>query len=286
MSFLKIADPRKRDEIVAEYLKTISNIQSNQLANRLGKEKATAKYARRYKPITDVQEVQTNLSKNILTEIKKLPDVLEWPREVYTPAIEGPGVADTGMEKYGPIATNYMRKFANKDKDTDAVYGIYNDKGKFYIGDTRVGIIDDNIIVGEREYEGTPGLWELITMKEPDVYDNEDYDNYAEIMINTNAMKRGNDGESRTPKSSKGWKWNHILSKIWSKRGKYEGTGVKQAVVIPSDANALLDRLDLLMASKGAGNTGVGNEIVSICDELKRQNVLDVNAYKKLMSSL
>ena len=281
MSFLKITDPRKRDEIVAEYLKTISNIQSNQLAYRLGKQKSTAKYARRYKPITDVQEVQTNLSKNILTEIKKLPDVLEFPRAVYTPAIEGPGVVDTSMETYGPIATKYLRKYTTKDADD--VFGIHDDEEGLSIGDTRIHLNENNIIVGEREYEGTPGLWELITMKKPDdrVYDDEDYDNYAEIMINTNALKK--DSESRTPKSNKGWKWNHLLSGIWAKRGKYEGTGV---VILPSDVNALLDRLELLMGSKGAGNTGVGNEIVSICDELKRQNVLDVNQYKHLMSSL
>ena len=149
MSFLKIADPRKRDEIVAEYLKTISNIQSNQLANRLGKEKATAKYARRYKPITDVQEVQTNLSKNILTEIKKLPDVLEWPREVYTPAIEGPGVAD--METAGPIALEYLTESFGKDKDE--VFGIHKgDDKRLYIGDTRIRVNENNIIVGEKEY--------------------------------------------------------------------------------------------------------------------------------------
>ena len=74
-----------------------------------------------------------------------------------------------------------------------------------------------------------------------------------------------------------------MLKPIWSERDKYEGKGV---VILPSDPNALLDRLDLLMASKQAGNTGVRNEIVSICDELKRQQILDVNAYKKLMSSL
>ena len=74
-----------------------------------------------------------------------------------------------------------------------------------------------------------------------------------------------------------------MLKPIWGERAKYEGKGV---VIIPSDPNALLDRLDLLMASKRAGNTGVRNEIVSICDELKRQQILDVNAYKKLMSSL
>ena len=280
MSFLKITDPSKREEKVEEFLKMRSNIQSNQLANRLGKQKHTAKYARRYKPITDVQEVQTNLSKNILTEIKKIPDVLEWPREVYTPAIEGPGVAD--METYGPIAREYMTEAFGKDKDE--VFGIHKgaDK-KLSIGDTRIRVNENNIIVGEKEYEGTSGLWELITMKKPDVYDDEDYDNYAEIMINTNALKRGNDGESRTPKSNKSWKWNNILSGIWAKRGKYEGEGV---VILPSDAEALLDRLELLFASKGAGNTGLGNEIVSICDELKRQKALNVNQYKNLMSSL
>ena len=281
MSFLKIVDPRKRDEIVAEYLKTISNIQSNQLTNRLGKDKAKAKYARRYKPITDVQEVQTNLSKNILTEIKKLPDVLEWPREVYTPAIEGPGVAD--METAGSIATKYLRKYTTKD--ADEVFGMHDDEEGLSIGDTRIHLNDNNIIVGEREYEGTSGLWELITMKKPQeqVYTDEDYDNYAEIMINTNALKRDNDGESRTPKSNKGWKWNNLLSGIWAERGKYEGTGV---VILPSDANALFDRFELLFASKEAGNTGLRNEIVSIGDELKRQNVLGVNEYKKIMSSL
>ena len=103
------------------------------------------------------------------------------------------------------------------------------------------------------------------------------------FLVNTNALKRGNVSESRTPKASKSWKWNNLLKPIWGERAKYEGKGV---VIIPSDPNALLDRLDLLMASKGAGNTGVRNEIVSICDELKRQQILNVNQYKKLMSSL
>ena len=123
-------------------------------------------------------------------------------------------------------------------------------------------------------------------MKLPNEYDDEDYDNYAEILVNTSALKRGNVSGSRTPKASKSWKWNNLLKGIWAKRDKYEGTGVKQAVILPSDADALLDRLDLLLASKGAGNTGLGNEIVAICDELLRQKVLTVNQYKNLMSSL
>ena len=70
-----------------------------------------------------------------------------------------------------------------------------------------------------------------------------------------------------------------ILSPIWYGSKKVEGKGV---VVIPSDPNALLNRLDLLLASQEAGHTGVGNELVSICDELKRQGVLDTKSYKKL----
>ena len=279
MSFLKITDPKKRDLMVAEFLKTKKNIQRNQLVERLGEQHAMAGFTRQFKPITDVQK---DISQNILSEIKNLPKAIDFPREYkeYTPAIEG-----DVPEMIGPIATSYLRKFASKDEDTDTVYGIYDNKGKFYIGDTRVGIIDDNIIVGEKEYQGTPGLWELITMKLPNdqVYDDDDEENYAEILVNTSALKRGNVSGSRTPKASKSWKWNNLLKRIWSERDKYEGKGV---VIIPSDPNALLDRLDLLMASKGAGNTGVRNEIVSICDELKRQNVLNVNAYKKLMSSL
>ena len=70
-----------------------------------------------------------------------------------------------------------------------------------------------------------------------------------------------------------------LVKKMRKIKREYEGSGV---VVIPSDPNALLERLDLLLASQEAGHTGVRNELVSIYDELKRQGVLDMKAYKKL----
>ena len=142
-------------------------------------------------------------------------------------------------------------------------------------------IIDNNIVVDDEEYEGTLGLWELIMSKEPKSFKSseEDRENYAKLMIKTKTLYCINDPESNHPKSSRWSKWTNILKYIWQARKKYEGKGV---VVIPSDPNALLERLDLLLASKEAGHTGVGNELVSICDELKRQGVLDSWAYKKL----
>ena len=110
--------------------------------------------------------------------------------------------------------------------------------------------------------------------------DKADYEN---LMIKTNALHRDNNPKNPYPKSSGSDKWNELLSPMWKKYNKkgYLGKGV---VVIPSNPNTLLKRLDLLLASQEAGHTGVGNELVSICDELKRQDVLDTNAYKKLNS--
>ena len=70
-----------------------------------------------------------------------------------------------------------------------------------------------------------------------------------------------------------------LVKKMRKIKSEYGGEGV---VVIPSDPNALLERLDLLLASQKAGHTGVRNELVSICDELKRQGVLDTKGYKNL----
>ena len=153
---------------------------------------------------------------------------------------------------------------------------------KIYINNKLAVIQNNDLVVGRDEYDGTRGLWELIVSKEPKVFTNEDYENYAKLMVKSNALRVNNDPDSKKPKSSRSYKWNTILKDIWANRREYEGKGV--VVVIPEDPNALLERLDLLLASQEAGHTGVGNELVSICDELKRQGVVDSDTYKKLNS--
>ena len=113
-----------------------------------------------------------------------------------------------------------------------------------------------------------------------ETFTNEDYRNYVRILLKTRVLHRNNNPIDPYPKSSKSDKWLGILAEIWRNRILYEGKGV---VIIPSDPNTLLERLDLLLASQEAGHTGAGNELVSICDELKRQGVLDTKAYKKLL---
>ena len=117
----------------------------------------------------------------------------------------------------------------------------------------------------------------------PKEYTTEDFNNYGRLMVKTNAIHRDNNPNNPRLKSSRSDKWRYVLRDVWNNREKYEGSGV---VVIPSDPNALLERLDLLLSSQEAGHTGVGNELVSICDELKRQGVLDTKTYKKLNSMI
>ena len=285
MSFLKITDPEKRDLFVKEFLEVRKRIQNRDMEERTGQRDLQTNLSKIFKPITDVQkstaeDIRSDIKENMLQKIT-FPAYLSI--EGFHQEEEEEQHPDTQF--IGPIAQEYLRKFATKS-ESDRTYGLYDKNGNFYIGNKPVTIVDDNIIVDGEEYQGTPGLWELIIAKNPDseIYTEQDHRNYAKIMIASNALKKGNDPKSPRPKASKGNKWKSLLREVWDNRD-YEGSG-NTVVVIPSDPNALLERLDLLMASKAAGNTGVRNELVSICDELKRQNVLDVNTYKKIMSIL
>ena len=58
MSFLKIRDPKKRDLIVNEFLKTKKNIQENFLSERLGDISEQRELSKLFKPITESQKKQ------------------------------------------------------------------------------------------------------------------------------------------------------------------------------------------------------------------------------------
>ena len=163
--------------------------------------------------------------------------------------------------------------------------------GKFYIGNREAKIKENNIIVGDKEYAGTPGLWELIVATTPDdtIFNNGDYDNYAEIMHSTNALRRNNDESETKAKANKTRKWKHILKPIWDEKDLYTGKGIRPSlpsIILPCDLVAVVERLDILISSKAVGNTGIRNELVSVYDELLRQNLIDKHRYKIIMLQL
>ena len=280
MSFLKISDPLKRDAIVKEYLELKKNIQDNFLSERIGEQQLQTGLSKLYKPITETQKATTREITEELKPIKegieKLPEniLLEKRMKEFEKELK-----EEEDEKVGELAATFLNR-----PNLDTNFGIRKEGIRHYIGDKRVNIINNDIILDDETIMGTPGLWELITSKNPQNYDKaEDYAAYRYLLLKSNAIHLDNDPNNRRAKGNyRGDKWKNIVSPIWKeimKKEGYEGEGV---VVIPSDPNALLERLDLLLASQEAGHTGVRNELVSICDELKRQDVLDTKAYKKL----
>ena len=290
MSFLKISDPLKRDIIVKEYLELKKNIRNNLLSERIGEQQLQTDLSKFYKPITETQKTTTREIteglKPIKEGIEKIPEAILTIGEEEEEDEEEKHEED--RELVGDIAYYYLN-IPNRDTD----FGIIKKGRDHFIGKEHVIIKDNNIFLPKlgETFIGTDGLWELLTSKNPQNFTNEDEDMYEDLMVMTNALHRDNDEDNPHPKGNhKTFKWLNIIRPIWyrNKRGVYrfpkkkegqEGSGV---VVIPSDPNALLERLDLLLASQEAGHTGVRNELVSICDELKRQGVLDTKAYKKL----
>ena len=279
MSFLKIKDPAKRDAIVKEYLDLKKNIRTNLLSERTGEMEMQTDLSKFFKPITEAQKATAKEITEGLIPIKEgiesLPHTIEFPA---FPSIELP---KEDILRLGPTAVSSLKRFLTKE-GADKTYGIYDKDGKFYIGNKEVGIEDNNIIVDNEEYQGTAGLWELVVSKDPnrDIYNPIDHENYRKLLIQTNAMQSAKNPNK--PKSNKGTKWKNVVKSIWEGHKKTKGKGV--TIIIPSDPNALLERLDLLLASQEAGHTGVGNELISICDELKRQGVINADTYKKLNS--
>ena len=173
--------------------------------------------------------------------------------------------------------------FYHLAKQDDYNLGIRTEGAHHFIGDTHVIVRNDDIIIPTKDkfIIGTPGIWKLLTKQNPQGnITEEDKNIYADLMLKTNALYKNNDPMNNKGKATAtNPKWDTYLKSTWKNRNKItKGDGL---IVIPSDPNALLKRFDLLLASKEAGHTGVRNELVSICDELKRMGAINNETYKK-----
>ena len=69
MSFLKLTDPRQRDLIANEFLKTRQSIQQNLLSERLGDLSTQNELSKLFKSATDMQ---TDLKEGLVSELKPI----------------------------------------------------------------------------------------------------------------------------------------------------------------------------------------------------------------------
>ena len=321
MSFIKVKDPRKREELIRDFIETRKRIKDNFIAKKVGEIEYQTGLTKLFKPVTETQKATakeiTEATEKITQEllpikegIEKLPGVISEAGQSLSEGFPALGMTEEELIKIGPIARKYIQ--SNLGRATTKA-GLYSEDDNLKIGYRPVKIENDDIIIDDERFKGTDGLWKLITSKDiPDIteYGAIDLRDYITIMHITKATydknnKRvgGNDKMNKLikpfVKTLEKDGGEGLVDKIEEHFGNEEeaasipftptkGTGLSKAgqglKILPSDPNALIDRFDLLFSSQKAGHTGVRNEIVSILDELKRQGVLKTNEYKKLNS--
>ena len=313
MSFIKVKDPRKREELIRDFIETRKRIKDNFVAKKVGEIEYQTGLTKLFKPVTETQkatakeitDAQKAAAEKIASELLPIKAGIEGlPEAISFPAYPALEMTEEQITKIGPIASKYLLPtFRQKATQSDIKPG--DSKGTFFkIGETPIKIENDNITIKDTPFKGTDGLWRLLTRKDiPDIseYKTEDLRDYIYIMDITKATYDKNNkrvgGNNKMNKLIKPFVIalevdgeDGLIDKIKEHFEKEDeddpqpstsGTGLK---ILPSDPNALINRFDLLFSSKKAGHTGVRNEIVSILDELKRQGVLKTNEYKKLNS--
>ena len=299
MSFVKISDPKRRDEIIQEYLRTKRSIQQQSFDKILEDKNIYTQGEKLFKPIIDAQK---DTGEQVSKELQKVTSSLEPLKMLPGPSgplpIEAPLPPEFTGVKFGEIATKALSETIGKPDAYDNVTGLYTNEGKFFLGDKEVNFNGDNIIIDGVEYKGTPGLWQLITSKKPldGSYNPNDFKVYSDIMQRTNAI-RSEKNPSR-PKLNTGPKWRGILKSIWNeqtgkkprtstpkKKGKGLATGYG-VEFLPSDPMQLLNQLKLAFASNQAGNTGERNRIVSILEALLGMEQITKNEYKTIAQDI
>ena len=325
MSFLNIADPKKRDIIVKDYLTLVKELQQKNLNEKAGELARVENLKKVFEPVvqsteksttaitkelTPLREEMRNLNQNLVAEqrligIKRKHDVIS-----------------------APPPQNFLQYYLNRrdKKILDKYFGIqYTHDGRYMMGDKEVRIDkDSNIHVDGITYEATAGLWALVMESTPkkDDYTTDDFNMYANLVQQTNIVLHPHNVTSRS-RYKNTYKWRFILTPIldWERQqwqqqqhsshdhhhqqqGSFSSSSTitrddddneKTQVTssgtgiqfLPRDIKGLTTKLHLLLAEFAAGNrTSTRNEIVFILDELLKRKKISRKEYTEINSYL
>lgn len=191
-------------------------------------------------------------------------------------------------------------------KFLDGVYGVFRTENGLKFGSVPIRFKKDSIIVNDKTFPRTPGLYELILHKRPANYEISDLTVYKRVLEESNAHRKGNQPNAAIKKHISR-KYNDVIAPIFNLSPLKEKTSSKSAVkkaglstkltpnkptplkggtgLLPrfkiarrntrmdyiywDDPNELVDRLRLLIDEREAGNLSHTNEIHSIIEELR-----------------
>ena len=232
MSFIKVTDPRKREELIKDFIETRKRIKDNFIARKVGEIEYQTGLTKLFKPVTETQkttakeitDAQKATAEKITGELLPIKesigelatkeDISKLPLQVFNQIFPSIEFKSSEVMELGTLAVYSLIEAFTKE-GVDKTFGLHAKNKKFHIGDKPVTIKNNDIIIEGKKYDGSPGLWELITSNNPQKFTEEDYLNYINLLVQTNTIYQGNDPKNTKPKSSGGSKWNNLISPIW-----------------------------------------------------------------------
>ena len=214
MSFFSIADPVERERVVEDYKRMKREIQEREEERKISGQNRNRMLHETFQPVV---KAQTDMTEKIVKSLKEINPIKQEKKFISSKKRR----LSSDNDEFGPLANAYRNKYMNRVDDIDTSFGINFHDGEPYIGSTPIKIENDDIIIYNEAYQGTPGLWALITEKSKTKiegkYNADDLADYEEILRQTNILHKDYNPNSPYPRSSGSWKWKNILAPVWEK---------------------------------------------------------------------
>ncbi|XP_068994229.1 uncharacterized protein [Neodiprion pinetum] len=182
----------------------------------------------------------------------------------------------------------------------DTLYGVRSlSTARLMVGHLPISFERDSVCIGGTLYPKTQGLLELLFKKMPNSahVTRNDKEDYRNILLATNAHRKY-DRATEPIRNAQSAKFEHLIAELLnistsgkgvspsSQMSKRTGKDVllpqawvtrqvvKAYYIFWDDANELVERLCLLMASQGVRNTSHNNEIMTVLEELREAGII------------
>ena len=264
MSFIKIKDPRKREEMIKDFIETRKRIKDNFIARKVGEADYQTGLTKLFKPVTETQKVtakeitdaqkvttkeiteaQKATAKEITEAQKETAERIEKGLLPIKQALENPIIlkpievgdpipainyTEEQKAELGSLAINTFTKTFNKNATRSDIVPYDPLNGLYKISDKLVKVEKDNIYIEgvEGVIYGSPGLWYLLETHDiPDreKYKPDDLRRYIKLMHFTKATYDKNNKRVAGNK-----KMNNLIKPLVIATEKGGENGLKQAI--------------------------------------------------------
>ena len=224
MSFIKVTDPRKREELIKDFIETRKRIKDNFIARKVGEIEYQTGLTKLFKPVTETQKATT----------KEITDAQKAATKGITEAQKE--TTKELIKRLRPIEDNnapppYEPPFADEFK----VPGEYEEPGKeitkrteegYRLGRYTLNLDEENKNILNKDggiFTDSNKIYDILTNKNTNVIwddlNEEEKLKLGVLIINSGAVQK--DQNNRPNKLGGNTKWNNIFSHIWFNRPLY-----------------------------------------------------------------